>query len=64
VVQIVGTSSEASAQNVVKEVGGESRYFKKMLNGKPSVRRHLRQLPKPRRGHRRHQELASEDSGW
>ena len=35
VVQIVGTSSEASAQNVVKEVGGESRYFKKMLNGKP-----------------------------
>ncbi len=35
VVQIVGTSSEASAQNVVKEVGGDSRYFKKMLNGKP-----------------------------
>ncbi len=35
VVQIVGTSSEASAQNVVKEVGGGSRYFKKTLNGKP-----------------------------
>ena len=35
VVQIVGTSSEASAQNVVKEVGGESRYFKKTLDGKP-----------------------------
>ena len=35
VVQLVGTSSEASAQNVVKEVGGESRYFKKTLNGKP-----------------------------
>ena len=35
VVQIVGTSSEASAQNVVKDLGGQSRYFKKMLNGKP-----------------------------
>ncbi len=35
VVQVVGTSSEASAQNVVKELGGESRYFKKTLNGKP-----------------------------
>ena len=35
VVQIVGTSPEASAQNVVKELGGESRYFKKSLNGKP-----------------------------
>ncbi|AUB77188.1 cell division protein [Pseudomonas sp. Lz4W] len=35
VVQIVGTSSEASAQNVVKEVGGQARYFKKSLNGKP-----------------------------
>ncbi len=35
VVQIVGTSSEASAQNVAKELGGEARYFKKTLNGKP-----------------------------
>ena len=35
VVQIVGTSSEASAQNVAKELGGEARYFKKSLNGKP-----------------------------
>ena len=35
VVQIVGTSSEASAQNVAKELGGDARYFKKMLNGKP-----------------------------
>ena len=35
VVQIVGTSSEASAQNVAKELGGDARYFKKSLNGKP-----------------------------
>jgi DamX protein len=35
VVQILGTSSEASAQNFVKEQGGEYRYFKKVLNGKP-----------------------------
>jgi Uncharacterized protein conserved in bacteria len=35
VVQIVGTSSEASAQNVAKELGGDARYFKKTLNGKP-----------------------------
>lgn len=35
VVQILGTSSEATAQNFVKEQGGEYRYFKKELNGKP-----------------------------
>jgi DamX protein len=35
VVQILGTSSEASAQKFVKEQGGEYRYFKKTLNGKP-----------------------------
>jgi DamX protein len=35
VVQILGTSSETSAQNFVKEQGGEYRYFKKVLNGKP-----------------------------
>jgi DamX protein len=35
VVQILGTSSEASAQTFVKEQGGEYRYFKKVLNGKP-----------------------------
>ncbi|KAF0862486.1 SPOR domain-containing protein [Pseudomonas sp. LD120] len=35
VVQVLGTSSEASAQNFVKEHGGEYRYFKKLLNGKP-----------------------------
>ncbi|KAF1018562.1 MAG: Cell division protein DamX [Pseudomonas sp.] len=35
VVQILGTSSEANAQNFVKEQGGEYRYFKKVLNGKP-----------------------------
>ena len=35
VVQILGTSSEASAQSFVKEQGGEYRYFKKVLNGKP-----------------------------
>ena len=34
-VQILGTSSETSAQNFVKEQGGEYRYFKKVLNGKP-----------------------------
>ena len=32
VVQILGTSSEATAQNFVKEQGGEYRYFKKVLN--------------------------------
>ncbi|WP_268799208.1 SPOR domain-containing protein [Pseudomonas huanghezhanensis] len=35
VVQILGTSSEATAQNYVKEQGGEYRYFKKSLQGKP-----------------------------
>lgn len=35
VVQILGTSSETAAQNYVKEQGGEYRYFKKVLNGKP-----------------------------
>ena len=35
VVQIVGTSSESSAQSVAKELGGDARYFKKTLNGKP-----------------------------
>ncbi|MDB5982755.1 MAG: ral secretion pathway protein, partial [Pseudomonas sp.] len=35
VVQILGTSSEATAQNFVKEQGGEYRYFKKVLQGKP-----------------------------
>lgn len=35
VVQILGTSSETSAQKFVKEQGGEYRYFKKVLNGKP-----------------------------
>jgi len=35
VVQILGTSSETTAQNFVKEQGGEYRYFKKVLNGKP-----------------------------
>ncbi|WP_416771426.1 AAA family ATPase [Pseudomonas sp. RHF3.3-3] len=35
VVQILGTSSEATAQNFIKEQGGEYRYFKKVLNGKP-----------------------------
>ncbi|WP_053147723.1 AAA family ATPase [Pseudomonas sp. Pf153] len=35
VVQILGTSSESAAQNFVKEQGGEYRYFKKVLNGKP-----------------------------
>ncbi len=35
VVQILGTSSETTAQNFIKEQGGEYRYFKKVLNGKP-----------------------------
>ena len=35
VVQILGTSSETTAQSFVKEQGGEYRYFKKVLNGKP-----------------------------
>jgi DamX protein len=35
VVQILGTSSEAAAQSFVKEQGGEYRYFKKNLQGKP-----------------------------
>ncbi len=35
VVQILGTSNEATAQNYVKEQGGEYRYFKKTLQGKP-----------------------------
>lgn len=35
VVQIFGTSSEASAQSFVKEQGGDYRYFKKNLQGKP-----------------------------
>jgi len=35
VVQILGTSSEASAQAFVKEQGGDYRYFKKNLQGKP-----------------------------
>lgn len=35
VVQILGTSSEATAQSYVKEQGAEYRYFKKTLQGKP-----------------------------
>ncbi|MFV3379501.1 MULTISPECIES: AAA family ATPase [Pseudomonas] len=35
VVQIFGTSSEASAQSFVKAQGGDYRYFKKTLQGKP-----------------------------
>ncbi|CAG8864358.1 Cell division protein DamX [Pseudomonas fluorescens] len=35
VVQILGTSSETSAQSYVKAQGGEYRYFKKTLQGKP-----------------------------
>ncbi len=35
VVQILGTSSEASAQAFVKSQGGDYRYFKKNLQGKP-----------------------------
>jgi DamX protein len=34
-VQILGTSSEATAQAYVAEQGGEYRYFKKTLQGKP-----------------------------
>ncbi len=35
VVQILGTSSESTAQAFVAEQGGEYRYFKKTLQGKP-----------------------------
>jgi DamX protein len=35
VVQILGTSNEAAAQTYVREQGGEYRYFKKNLQGKP-----------------------------
>jgi DamX protein len=35
VVQILGTSSETTAQSYVKEQGAEYRYFKKTLQGKP-----------------------------
>ncbi|MBI6953238.1 MULTISPECIES: AAA family ATPase [Pseudomonas] len=35
VVQIFGTSSEASAQSFVKAQGGDYRYFRKNLQGKP-----------------------------
>lgn len=35
VVQILGTSSETTAQTFVREQGGEYRYFKKILQGKP-----------------------------
>ncbi|WP_263261619.1 AAA family ATPase [Pseudomonas sp. RIT-PI-S] len=35
VVQIFGTSSESAAQSYVNEQGGEYRYFKKTLQGKP-----------------------------
>lgn len=35
VVQILGTSSESTAQAYVAEQGGEYRYFKKTLQGKP-----------------------------
>ena len=35
VVQILGTSSEASAQAFVKAQGGDYRYFRKSLQGKP-----------------------------
>lgn len=35
VVQIVGTSSESAAQSIVRERGGDYRYFKKILQGKP-----------------------------
>lgn len=35
VVQILGTSNEAAAQTYVREQGGEYRYFKKTLQGKP-----------------------------
>ena len=33
--QILGTSSEATAQAYVKAQGGDYRYFKKNLQGKP-----------------------------
>jgi len=35
VVQILGTSNEGAAQAYVKEQGGDFRYFKKTLQGKP-----------------------------
>ncbi len=35
VVQILGTSNEATAQSYVQQQGGEYRYFKKTLQGKP-----------------------------
>ncbi|NBA94019.1 AAA family ATPase [Pseudomonas sp. R5(2019)] len=35
VLQILGTSSESSAQAYVRERGGDYRYFKKVLQGKP-----------------------------
>ncbi|MDY7562989.1 AAA family ATPase [Pseudomonas sp. 10B1] len=35
VVQVLGTSSETTAQTFVHEQGGEYRYFKKTLQGKP-----------------------------
>ncbi|MBJ9977345.1 SPOR domain-containing protein [Pseudomonas sp. S75] len=35
VVQVFGTSNESAAQSFVKEQGGEYRYFKKTLQGKP-----------------------------
>jgi DamX protein len=35
VVQILGTSSETTAQSIVREQGGDYRYFKKNLQGKP-----------------------------
>jgi DamX protein len=35
VVQILGTSNEAAAQSYIREQGGEYRYFKKTLQGKP-----------------------------
>jgi DamX protein len=34
-VQILGTSNEGAAQAYVKEQGGDFRYFKKTLQGKP-----------------------------
>ncbi|MDH1161374.1 SPOR domain-containing protein [Pseudomonas otitidis] len=33
--QILGTSSEASAKSFVQQNGGEYRYFKKLHQGKP-----------------------------
>lgn len=35
VVQILGTSNESAAQSYIREQGGEYRYFKKTLQGKP-----------------------------